>query len=387
LLATIRERAAIDIRWPDGLTTQTFLDQYWQRQPLLIRAAFADFNNPLDADELAGLACDDDASARFIEQQADGQWRMCHGPLDDDFFASVSGNRWSILVSDVEKLLPDFQTWLQPFRFIPDWRIDDLMISYAPVGGSVGAHVDQYDVFLLQADGVREWQIEDHPRPAINQGTGSAISLLSDFKADRTFQLEAGDMLYLPPGFAHHGIAVAEPCMTWSIGFRAPSAAELIPALIHNLCETPAAQMRFVDPARASSTHPGRIEAEDLRQLRDLIRATLAADDQTLDGWIGRALSSGSDPNPEDEPAPVANSGASLVPHSYKHFLYMQHDDHTRLFVDGEMFDCSASLAQAICDRQLLPVELIEDASEADRELIDTLAARELLVPCDDRQH
>ncbi len=378
---------AIDIRWPDGLGTQTFLNQYWQQKPLLIPQALGEFSNPLDADELAGLACDDDASARFIEQQPDGQWRMCHGPLDDEFFASVSGNRWSILVSDIEKLLPDFQTWLQPFRFIPNWRIDDLMISYAPVGGSVGAHVDQYDVFLLQADGVREWQIEDRPRPSINQESGSAISLLSDFSADRTFELSAGDMLYLPPGFAHHGIAIGDPCMTWSIGFRAPSAAELIPAIIHSMCDAPAAQIRFGDPGRARTTTPGRLDSDDLRQLRELVREALVVDDDTLNGWIARALSSGSEPNPNDDPAERTATDSGLVPHFYKHFLYTENGDESQLFVDSEMFACSHTLAQAICDDQLLPGELIAKADARDSELIQQLAARELLVPCDNRQH
>ena len=376
----------IDIQWPEGITTEHFLDQYWQRKPLLIPQAFANFNNPLDPDELAGLACDEDANARFMEQQQDGQWRMCHGPFDDEFFAAVSGNQWSVLVSDVEKLLPDFQSWLQPFRFLPDWRIDDLMVSYAPVGGSVGAHVDQYDVFLLQADGARDWHIENQPRESATASISSSISLLSDFSADQTMHLQAGDMLYLPPGFAHHGIAAQEPCMTWSIGFRAPTAAELLPAVLHNICESPLAGQRFIDPSRARTEHPGRITAADLQQLRELLRQALSADDKTLDHWIISALTSGADAQ-TDPPTDDTSPAASLMPNSYKRFLYTVDTGQARLYVDGRMYHCSVALAQAICDRQLLPADLPATLDNTDRDLIDTLAGNELLVPCDDRQH
>ena len=122
------------INWPEGLSEVTFLAEYWQQKPLLIRSAFEDFNNPIDPNELAGLACDEDANARFIEHTGNNEWRLCAGPLSDDFFDDVTGNEWSLLVSDIEKLLPEFRDYLQPFRFLPDWRIDDLMISYAPTG-------------------------------------------------------------------------------------------------------------------------------------------------------------------------------------------------------------------------------------------------------------
>ena len=133
---------SIKINWPDGLNEAVFLAEYWQQKPLFIRSAFECFDNPLDPNELAGLACEEDANSRYIEHTGNNEWRLCTGPLSDDFFDDVKGNEWSLLVSDVEKLLPEFRDYLQPFRFLPDWRIDDLMISYAPVGGSVGAHVD-----------------------------------------------------------------------------------------------------------------------------------------------------------------------------------------------------------------------------------------------------
>jgi len=244
---SLSKPGASKIMWPDGLSDAKFLAEYWQKKPLLIRSAFPEFKNPVDPNELAGLACDEDANARYIEHTGNNEWRLCQGPLSDDFFDDVTGSEWSLLVSDVEKLLPDFREYLLPFRFIPDWRIDDLMISYAPVGGSVGAHVDQYDVFLLQADGIREWSIENTAREKQDSSASvsSTIAILGDFAADDTWQLTAGDMLYLPPQFAHHGIAKDEPCMTWSIGFRAPSVDEMLPEIINYVLESQSASVRF----------------------------------------------------------------------------------------------------------------------------------------------
>ena len=250
------------LNWPQDLDESRFLAEYWQQKPLLLRNAFENFDNPLDPNELAGLACEEDSNARYIEHTGNNEWRLCAGPLSEDFFDDVSGNEWSLLVSDVEKLLPEFQQYLQPFRFLPDWRIDDLMISYAPVGGSVGAHVDQYDVFLLQADGTREWQIETTPRERSEPSVSQTIALLGDFEANETWQLQRGDILYQPAQYAHHGIAIDEPCMTWSVGFRAPSVDEMIPEIANYLLETPAASHRFKDPNRKSTTSPGLIQTQ-----------------------------------------------------------------------------------------------------------------------------
>jgi len=289
---SLSKTGASKIMWPDGLSDAKFLAEYWQKKPLLIRSAFPEFKNPVDPNELAGLACDEDANARYIEHTGNNEWRLCQGPLSDDFFDDVTGSEWSLLVSDVEKLLPDFREYLLPFRFIPDWRIDDLMISYAPVGGSVGAHVDQYDVFLLQADGIREWSIENTAREKQDSSASisSTIAILGDFAADDTWQLTAGDMLYLPPQFAHHGIAKDEPCMTWSIGFRAPSVDEMLPEIINYVLESQSASVRFEDPHRSASTNPGLISNDDIAALRKMLTKALQQTDETLNQWIGRCI-------------------------------------------------------------------------------------------------
>ena len=152
------------IQWPSDIDECIFLDQFWQKKPLLIRQAFPDFVTPLPADELAGLSLEPDTSGRIIVRDSNGAYTLEHGPFAENRFATLTDNQWSLLVTDVEKHIPEFIAYLQPFRFIPDWRIDDLMVSYAPDGASVGAHVDDYDVFLLQASGKRRWLIEDKVR-------------------------------------------------------------------------------------------------------------------------------------------------------------------------------------------------------------------------------
>lgn len=373
------------LNWPQGLDQARFLSEYWQQKPLLLRGAFENFDNPIDPNELAGLACEEDSNARYIEHSGNNEWRLCAGPLSEDFFDDVSGNEWSLLVSDVEKLLPEFQQYLQPFRFLPDWRIDDLMISYAPVGGSVGAHIDQYDVFLLQADGTREWQIETTPRTGAEPSVSQSIALLGDFSADETWQLQRGDMLYLPPQYAHHGIAKDEPCMTWSIGFRAPSIDEMIPEITNYLLESPAASQRFKDPNRKSTANPGLIDRTDLDSLRDMLQQALQQHNSVLYDWIGRYVTEPKD-LPE-EPEPVAASVESMqtqlshtgLPcNSHKRTAYSLIENEAVLFADGKSYPCSQSLAEAIADRRLVTSEDV--SQDTDIELLATLCRRRVLL-------
>ena len=154
-----------------GLSQQEFLEQYWQKKPLLIRQAFTDFEIPITPDDLAGLACEPEIESRLIEENGqDGVWQVTNGPLSEDDFARLPATHWTMLVQDVDKHLPELQYLLDPFRFIPDWRRDDLMISYAPEHGTVGPHTDGYDVFLLQAMGMRRWQIGNKLSPYAQNG-------------------------------------------------------------------------------------------------------------------------------------------------------------------------------------------------------------------------
>ena len=215
-----------------GITPTTFLAEFWQKKPLLIKQAIPGFKGLLNPDELAGLACEEDVQSRIVKYKK-GIWEANHGPFNEDDFSSLTekptaDNNWTLLVQSVNHYLPEACKLLQEFNFIPHARLDDLMVSYAPNGGGVGPHFDSYDVFLLQGQGKRLWRISAQTDLSLVEG--APLRILKNFDTAQEWLLEAGDMLYLPPHLAHWGIAVSDgkdDCMTYSIGFRAPKNQEL----------------------------------------------------------------------------------------------------------------------------------------------------------------
>ena len=205
-----------------------FLSRYWQKQPLLIRRAIAQVAPALPADELAWLATQQDVEARLVHTRhanGDCYYDLHEGPFEEISFTGLPQNDWTLLVNDVDKHLPDFRQYLDHVDFIPDWRIDDLMVSFAATGGGVGPHVDNYDVFLVQGAGRRRWMLGEPGRTEPDESSNS-LSLVKPFEVVATYDVVEGDVLYLPPGVPHWGVA-AEPCLTYSIGMRAPSAGDL----------------------------------------------------------------------------------------------------------------------------------------------------------------
>lgn len=253
-----------------GLSQQQFLDEYWQKKPLLIRHAFATPVTDLTADDLAGFACEADIESRLIRQTAETNWSLAHGPLDESVFAQLPESDWTLLVQDMEKHWPALQRLLQPFDFMPQWRRDDIMISYAVPGGSVGAHIDNYDVFLLQAQGVRRWQINTQPENQPEWLKDCPLRILQQFTADQSWDLQPGDMLYLPPNFAHHGIAQTD-CMTISIGFRAPTQRQLLDAFVDALAEQDTADQFYADADLRSTNTPALIDDNSLMRAKRLL--------------------------------------------------------------------------------------------------------------------
>jgi len=220
------------------LTPSEFLDQYWQKKPLLIKAAIPDFEGLLSPEELAGLACEEDVQSRIVEYKK-GVWHAQHGPFTEDDFAALpdaptAEHNWTLLVQSVNHFLPEASALLQQFSFIPHARLDDLMVSYAPHGGGVGPHFDSYDVFLLQGQGKRLWRISEQSDLSLVEG--APLRILKNFDTKQEWLLEAGDMLYLPPRYAHDGIAQGE-CMTYSVGFRVPQTGDLARELLVRLSE------------------------------------------------------------------------------------------------------------------------------------------------------
>ena len=199
---------------PLGMAPEEFLRDYWQKRPLLIRNAFPGFESPIAPEDLAGLACEDGVLARIVaHERAKDKWMLRHGPFPEEMFPELPDHDWTLLVQDVDKWDADIAALLPHFDFLPRWRIDDVMVSFAAPGGSVGAHVDQYDVFLLQAQGHRRWQIDDRPDPPVHYRLDTELRLLQRFEPTHEWVLGPGDMLYLPPGVPHHGVA-EDACLT-----------------------------------------------------------------------------------------------------------------------------------------------------------------------------
>lgn len=346
-----------------GLTPREFLEKYWQKQPLLIRGAFADLEPPLSAAELAGLACEDGVESRLVLQtrKAPG-WQLKHGPFKRQDFRRLPKSRWTLLVQDVDKHVPAAAELLEPFRFIPDWRIDDLMISYAADGGSVGPHVDAYDVFLLQAQGMRRWDISSRPHA---EADGLPLKQVKDFETEESFLLMPGDMLYLPPGIAHHGIAFGE-CMTCSIGFRAPSQQELLADFAGELMQEARAGTRYTDPDLMPTAHPGELSQEARARARQLLRGQLRPSDEALDIWFGRYIT---EPKPWLQPPALSRritaprlrqrlaAGKALAWHPAVRLAWFDARQATHLFVDGRhhvLPDKFSAFAELITDRRRL---------------------------------
>ena len=271
-----------------GLTANDFLREYWQKKPLLIRQAFPRFNGLLDPQQLLALACAEEVQARLVTKQR-GKFDLQQSPFEPDDFAKLgkSKSNWTVLVQGVNHFLPDAAALLKQFSFIPHARLDDLMVSYAPKGGGVGPHFDSYDVFLLQGSGHRRWQISaqaDHSLIA-----GAPLRILSNFKVEQEWVLEAGDMLYLPPNYAHNGIA-EDDCMTYSIGFRATAYQELAEQFLVYLQDRITVDGMYADPDLKTQNHPSEISTAMLRQVEQAIQH-VRWDKEDIANFIGCYLS------------------------------------------------------------------------------------------------
>ncbi len=283
-----------------GMDPGTFLSDYWQQRPLLIRNALPDFLSPLAPDELAGLALEDEIESRVIvEQGQSGPWELHRGPFTEQFFADLPDDHWTLLVQGVDLWIPDVRQLLGLFDFLPPWRLDDIMVSYAPTGGSVGPHFDAYDVFLIQGLGQRQWQIGAPCTVETPTLADTSLRILSRFSARDTWTLNPGDMLYLPPGISHHGIALND-CMTYSVGFRAPTAGEMLDDLATELLADDRYAARaaavYRDPPLTPAMAGAEIDSGFIGQVRALL-AELLDDEALLGDWFARYMTRPKNPD------------------------------------------------------------------------------------------
>jgi 50S ribosomal protein L16 3-hydroxylase len=267
------------------MSTSRFMREYWQKKPLLVRGALPAFADPLAPDELAGLACEDGIESRIVQEVGrEGPWETTWGPHDEQTFAKLPPTGWTLLVQEVNRHVPKLAVLLDAFGFLPNVRVDDVMVSFAVPGGSVGAHLDSYDVFLIQGQGHRRWRYGTTPAVDTCFVPGLTLRILERFTPDVDEVFGPGDMLYLPPGFAHHGVAES-PCLTYSVGFRAPNFGEMWKAFGAHLGKSASASELLADPLRHPVTDPGAIPPALLAHVRQVILAMDTSPD-AIDRWF-----------------------------------------------------------------------------------------------------
>ncbi len=353
-----------------------FLRDYWQKKPLLIENPWGSWANPIEPDELAGLACEEEIESRLIVQ-TEGNWTVENGPLPEARFGELGSAPWTLLMQAVDHHVPDVAALIDPFRFVPDWRIDDVMVSYASDGGGVGPHFDQYDVFLIQGLGQRRWQVGglcDDNSALLPNGD---LSLLADFQATDEWILGPGDILYVPPGIAHNGVAVGDDCMTYSVGFRAPSRGELIGDWADHLIEHLDEDDRYADPDLQAADTPGEIPADALAKLHAMVTENMA-DSAAFARWFGAYTSTRKYPDIDWRPEqPITAdklrdhlaAGDELCRNPASRFAFVRQDaDMLLFFVDGESFECSgdlAKLARYLCAQDAVTIDPITQNSKA----------------------
>ena len=339
-----------------GRTLQCFLRDYWQKRPLLVRGAMPVFSSPMTPEELLGLACEPEALARIIiEGEGSNPWEVRYGPFDQDDFADLPSSGWTVLVQEVDRYVDEVRELLVPFRFVPNWRLDDVQVSYAVARGNAGPHVDSYDVFLLQGMGRREWQIGGMAEPGdAPMQEHMDLALLKDFTVAARWVLEPGDLLYLPPRYAHLGIAL-EPCLTYSIGFRAPDKRTVVERFLEHVVAGMDPSVLLSDYGQDASHDPGLIREETLEQVLEILRNAVR-DKAGIIEWFGRLVTEAErGPGPyrletklhPDDVRKALTGGGELLRHAVPHFAHAHRNDGAWLFACGDSYLLPAGLEYA----------------------------------------
>jgi len=355
-----------------GLSATQFMRRHWQRKPLLVRQALPGAAAPLSRAALFDLAARDEVESRLVQRRAQA-WTLRHGPLPRRALPPLKQTGWTLLVQGLDLHLPSAHELLQRFRFVPDARLDDLMLSYASDGGGVGPHLDSYDVFLIQMHGRRRWRIG----PARDRGfvPGLPLKILRRFEPEFDWLLEPGDMLYLPPQWAHDGVAVGE-CMTASVGFRAMGPAEmareLLPRVAEALEPTPGERL-YADAGTAATAAPGAIPAA-LQGFAEAAVAQALRDPTNLHRALGEMLSEPKARVTFDAPSHPPDLSGGLRLHLRTRMMY----DSRHVYINGESFRAGgrdARLLHALANRRALAAAELRQLSVQARSTLDEWAA------------
>jgi len=351
-----------------GISAREFMRDYWQKKPLLVRQAFPDFESPIDPDELAGLALEEEVESRIVLEHGAHPWELRRGPFNEDTFADLPEKDWTLLVQAVDQFVPEVAELLEHFRFLPSWRIDDVMISFAAPGGSVGPHFDNYDVFLLQGHGQRNWKVGqmcDSESPLLEHAD---LRILAEFEQSGEWTLEPGDMLYLPPRLAHYGVAV-DDCLTYSVGFRAPSAAEVLTHFTDFLGQFLPDEERYSDADAQPVSDPHQIQHDALDRLKGLIDKHMNDKDLLLT-WFGQFMTEPRYPEQvvgeemeEQELIEALEDGAILIRNPSARMAWSELGDDLMLFASGRSCPLPAKLRELlklICSADALHIDNLE---------------------------
>ena len=343
--------------WPLGdLPLETFLSEYWQKKPFLIRQALPSLSPPLAGDELAGLACEENVESRLVTQNAASEsWDLIHGPFTEETFKNLPKTHWTLLVQAVDHWVPNAAQLLAQFSFIPNWRVDDLMISYSSDQGGVGPHYDNYDVFLVQASGRRQWEVggccdENSPcRPDTPE------KILTEWEAEERWVLEPGDLLYVPPRVGHSGVAIGDDCMTCSVGFRAPSHGEILRDFADYVGLMLSDERRYADPDLIPQSNPGCMTSMVVEKVHGIL-SHYVNDKALLADWFGRYMTTPKYKETEEDDvsctveelrARLAH-GEALNRNEGSRFIFQEQGNEIWLFVDGSRYRCSRAQSEFI---------------------------------------
>lgn len=358
-----------------GLSPQQFMKKHWQKKPLLVRQAIPDFKPLLDRAELFELAASEDAQSRMVIQAPGSSpgWRFKHGPFQRRALPPLKQPGWTMLVQGVDLHHDAVHALMNQFRFVPDARLDDLMISFATDQGGVGPHYDSYDVFLLQAQGRRRWRIGRQKDLSLQPDV--PLKILANFEPEEEYLLEPGDMLYLPPRYAHDGIAEGE-CMTYSVGFRIPNRAEVARELLQRLAEDAEETVGlglYRDPDQAAMGQPAEIPPAMLAFAQEALRDALK-DSQAFARGLGEYLTEPK-PNvwfdaiePTDGMTQALHSRGCRLDRRTRMMFDAQH-----IFINGESFTASgrdALLMRTLANERLLSAQEVGKLSAQAFELL-----------------
>lgn len=364
-----------------GITAEQFLTEYWQKKPLLVRNAMPEIIGLLEPDDVKELALDEDISARLIRQKNKNpnEWHVKSSPLTKGDFQKLP-NLWTILVQAVDHYSFDIAELWKKFPFIPQWRRDDIMVSYAPKGGSVGKHFDFYDVFLVQGHGHRRWQLGQMCDESTAFVPDQPLKLLTEIDVQFDEVLAPGDLLYVPPGLAHYGVA-EDDCLTFSFGFRMPNLAEMTDRLSEQFAKNSALKQPLADITRQKTNNIGEINGIEFSYLKTqlLDYLTQAPEfDAAIMSYMSESKYPNSIPEPEeiavDDLLEVIHSGYQLLLEPASKILYRQQNDCLEFWANGEQLCISQTFEphikqiadgmSIIFNEQFNQIEILEDITQ-----------------------